>query len=154
MLDKLTQLLRGAPRDRGTDEPAHRHLAMAVLLVETARADFADQDEERAVMRDGLADALGLDGDETAELVERAFSQSHEAVSLHGFLDTLNRELDADGKRQLLEWLWRVAWADGRVDPQEEARIRQLADLLFLPHADFVRLRLKVESERSSRRDN
>lgn len=99
-------------------------------------------------MRDALVDALGLTRDEAAQLVDQAFSRSRQTVSLHGFLDTLNRELDADGKRQLLEWLWRVAFADGRVDPQEEARIRQLADLLFLPHAEFVRLRLKVEAER------
>ena len=150
MLDKLTRLLRGAS-SAADAEPVHRHLAMAVLLVETARADFADHGEERTVMRDTLATALGLDGAEAAELVDQAFSQSREAVSLHRFLDTLNRELDADGKRQLLEWLWRVAWADGRIDPQEEARIRQLADLLFLPHAEFVRLRLKVEAERTGR---
>lgn len=147
MFDKLTRLFRASPAGN-TDEPAHRHLAMAVLLVETARADFADQSEERAVMRDALVDALGLTRDEAAQLVDQAFSRSRQTVSLHGFLDTLNRELDADGKRQLLEWLWRVAFADGRVDPQEEARIRQLADLLFLPHAEFVRLRLKVEAER------
>ncbi|MES0873564.1 TerB family tellurite resistance protein [Sinimarinibacterium thermocellulolyticum] len=150
MLDKLAGLLRASPT-MGADQPAHRHLAMAVLLVETARADFADQAEERAVMRDALVDALGLARAEAAQMVEQAFAESRQAVSLHGFIDTLNRELDADGKRQLLEWLWRVAYADGRVDPQEEARIRQLADLLFLPHADFVRLRLKVEAEHGER---
>jgi uncharacterized tellurite resistance protein B-like protein len=150
MLDKLTRLFRTATVGTG-DEPVHRHMAMAVLLVETARADFADQAEERQVMRDALVDALGLAREEAAQIVEDAFSRSREAVSLHGFLDTLNRELDGDGKRQLLEWLWRVAFADGQIDPQEEARIRQIADLLFLPHADFVRLRLKVEGERSGR---
>lgn len=151
MLGKLARILKGAGPAARADEPVHRHLAMAVLLVETARADFADQGEERTVMRNALVEALGLGGDEAAELVDSAFSHSHEAVSLHAFLDTLNRELDGDGKRQLLEWLWRVAFADGRVDPQEEARIRQLAELLFLPPSEFVRLRLKVESERAGR---
>ncbi|MFC4253724.1 TerB family tellurite resistance protein [Sinimarinibacterium flocculans] len=151
MLDKLARMLRGANGASAGEEPVHRHLAMAVLLVETARADFADQGEERDVMRRALVDALGLNPDEAAELVDSAFSHSREAVSLHGFLDTLNRELDADGKRQLLEWLWRVAFADGRVDPQEEARVRQLAELLFLPHSEFVRMRLKVEAEQAAR---
>jgi uncharacterized tellurite resistance protein B-like protein len=42
--------------------------------------------------------------------------------------------------------LWRLAWADGRVDPQEEALIRRLADLLFVPHGVFVQEKLKAAS--------
>jgi uncharacterized tellurite resistance protein B-like protein len=144
MFDKLASLFA---RPEQAPELPRRHLAMAVLLVEAARADFADQGEERAVMRDALVHKFGLDADEADALVERAYTQSREAVSLHQFLGVLNTELDAGAKRCLLEWLWRVAYADGRVDPQEEARIRQLADLLFVSHADFVRLRHKVEAE-------
>jgi uncharacterized tellurite resistance protein B-like protein len=144
MFDKLSSLLA---RPQRAPELPRKHLAMAVLLVEAARADFADQAEERAVMRDALVHKLGLDAAEADTLVERAYAQSREAVSLHRFLAVLNAELDAEAKRGLVEWLWRVVYADGRVDPQEEARIRQIADLLFVSHADFVRLRHKVEAE-------
>lgn len=144
MFEKLSRFLS---RPTGTPDPMRRHLAMAVLLVETARADFEDQTAERAVMRDLLVSSLRLDRPDAERLVDRAFARSREAVSLHEFLQVLNAELDSPAKRELLEWLWRVAYADGRLDPQEEARIRQLADLLFIPNSDFVRLRLKVEEE-------
>lgn len=143
MLDKLAQWFRPA-------EPApqiRRPLAMAVLLAETARADFDDQAVERATIRDVLVRGLSLTPEEATQLIDEGFAESRDAVSLHGFLDTLNAELDPEGKRELLQWLWRVAYADGRLDPQEEARIRQLADLLFMSHADFVRTRLLVQQE-------
>ncbi len=145
MFEKLSRLLSKPRSERS--EAQCRQLAMAVLLVETARADFQDQDAEHLAMREALVRSLGLGADEAQALIERAFTQARESVSLHGFLATLNAELDAAGKRDLLEALWRVAYADGRLDPQEEARIRQLADLLFVPHADFVQLRLKVAAE-------
>lgn len=145
MFDKLASLFA---RPQQTPGLPRRHLAMAVLLVEAARADFADQSEERAVMRDALVHKFGLDAGEASELIDSAYEQSREAVSLHRFLGVLNDELDIEAKQGLLEWLWRVAYADGRLDPQEEARIRQIADLLFLSHADFIRLRHKVEAER------
>ncbi|MEQ1437879.1 TerB family tellurite resistance protein [Fontimonas sp. SYSU GA230001] len=144
MFDKLSRRLRAAAPQSG---PAPRHLAMAVLLVETARADFEDQPAERQAMQSALAAVLGLDARQSAQLIEQAFDQSRAAVSLHGFLRTLNTELDPAAKCELLEWLWRVAYADGRVAPHEEARIRQIAELLFIGHADFVRLRMKVEAE-------
>lgn len=144
LFDKLSRLL--APAGAAPD-PLRRHRAMAVLLAETARADFDDHAAERSAMRDALVAVLGLDAVEADRLVGQAFGQAHEAVSLHGFLQDLNRELDAAARSELVEWLWRVAYADGQLDPLEEARVRQLADLLYVPHAEFVRLRLKVEAE-------
>ncbi len=144
MFDKLARLL---VRPLQQPDPMRRHLAMAVLLVEAARADFDDHAAERRTMCDRLVSSLRLDRADAEALVDRAFAQSHAAVSLHEFLRVLNTELDAPAKVDLLESLWRVAYADGRVDPLEESRIRQLADLLFIPHSDFVRLRLKVATQ-------
>jgi len=147
LFDKLARLVSRPPA--ATPDPMRRHLAMAVLLAETARADFTDQAGERETMRDLLVSALGLQTVEAAALVERAFDRAHAAISLHEFLATLNGELDAGGKAQLLEWLWRVAYADGRLDPHEEARVRQIAEWLFIPHSEFIRLKLRVADELS-----
>ncbi|WP_051277891.1 TerB family tellurite resistance protein [Solimonas flava] len=137
LLHKLTAAFSPPPKT-----VPDRSLAMAVLLLETARADFERSPEELALIRTQLADSLGLDAAQTDALIQRALDSAGTAVSLHDFVSTLNAELDVDGKRQLLGWLWRVALADGRVEPREEALIRQLADLLFVPHADFVRARI------------
>lgn len=136
-LSKLTASLTPPPK-----AAVDRHLAMAVLLLETARADFERSPDELALIREQLSRGLGLDAAQTDALLERAADSAGTAVSLHGFVAALNDELDADGKRELLLWLWQVALADGHIEPREEGLIRQLADLLFVPHADFVRTRL------------
>ncbi len=118
-----------------------RQLAMAVLLLETARADFERDDSELAEIRGQLQQRLGIDAAEVQTLLGRAQDSAAAAVSLHDYVRTLNRELDGDAKRELLRDLWRVALADGRLEPREEGLIRQLAELLFVPHADFVRTR-------------
>jgi uncharacterized tellurite resistance protein B-like protein len=41
--------------------------------------------------------------------------------------------------------MWRVAFADRRLDKYEEAQIRKIADLLYVPHKDFIRTKLRVQ---------
>lgn len=132
--------LSTAPPPRAVD----RQLAMAVLLLEVANADFERSEAELATIRDTLASKLGLRVEEAAALVARGARRAQQAVSLHEFVGALNAELDTDGKRELLGWLWQVAHSDGELAPREEALIRQLADLLFLPHEAFIRTRLAV----------
>jgi uncharacterized tellurite resistance protein B-like protein len=38
----------------------------------------------------------------------------------------------------VIELLWRVALSDVHIDKYEEGLIRKVADLLFVPHVDFI----------------
>lgn len=137
-LRKLTAALSPPAPKAAVD----RHLAMAVLLLETARADFERSPGELELIRERLAQGLKLDAEQAEALIARAADSAGTAVSLHEFVTVLNHELNADGKRELLVWLWQVALADDHIEPREEAMIRQLADLLFVPHADFIKARI------------
>jgi uncharacterized tellurite resistance protein B-like protein len=141
---------RLAARSQDAD-PADLRLAMAVLLHEVARADFdhTPLETEQVLAEIGSAFALGP---ADAEALRRASAETAaRTVSLHHLLETLNGELDPDQKRALLARLWRVAWADGTLDPQEEALIRRLADLLHIPHAVFVQERLRAQDASGAR---
>lgn len=143
MLSTLFRQFRPAPPQ---DDALRRQQATAILLHELARADFDHHEQEAAQLRAELAQAFGLPPQEVDPLLDDAARAALEQVSLHAEIDHLNQTLDADGKRALLAMLWRLAAADGRIDPQEEALIRRLADLLFVPHAVFVQEKLKVLS--------
>jgi uncharacterized tellurite resistance protein B-like protein len=139
MWQRLLQRLQAPP---AADETARRRLACAVLLLECARADFEHHEAELDTVRAALSAHFGLAPDELDALIAEAGDHARRAVSLHDYVERLNRGLDAADKRRILDLLWRVAYADGRVDPHEEHLLRRLADLLHLPHRDYIAAKL------------
>ena len=92
-------------------------------------------------------------------LLTQARTRADSAVSLHEFTHRLNRELPANEKLGIVEMLWQVSHADGRIDKHEEQLIQRIAGLLHISDRDRVRLKLKVvvagqgRSERLRARD-
>lgn len=149
MLKRLRRPAAGSPPP---GSPPPDRLAAAVLLVEIARADFHVEPCERAAIRRVLAGAYGLRRDEAAALVARAEAAAEESVSLYEFTRPLNETLSPAGKVEIVEMLWRVAFADGRLDKYEEHQVRKTADLLYVPHRRFIRAKLEVGREPSRAR--
>ena len=119
-----------------------RDIAIAVLLLECARADFDKQPAEMDAIRTALRVQFGADDAEVDRLLGEATRNAASAVSLHGPVSRLNSELTPDEKRALMQWMWKVAAIDGRVDPHEEHLLRRVADLLYISHADYIRAKL------------
>ena len=46
-----------------------------------------------------------------------------------------------------MEQLWRVAWADGRIDRYEEQILRRVADLIHLRHGEFIQAKHAAEPD-------
>jgi uncharacterized tellurite resistance protein B-like protein len=132
-------------------EPATKrerlHLACAALMVELTVADAVMEETEKSTLRDILRRQFHLDDAALEELWQLAQSEARDATSLYQFTTLINEGYDYAAKTELLEHLWRVAYADGRLDPQEEHLIRKLADLLYLSHGDFIRAKLKARPE-------
>jgi uncharacterized tellurite resistance protein B-like protein len=149
MFEHLRDLLRGPGRPAAS-AGGDRQLAAAVLLLEIARADYDHHEAELAALRAGLAREFGIDAAALDALLEEAELRAKQSVSLHDFVQTLNRSMTQDDKRGLLRLLWDVAHADGRVDPHEEHLLRRIADLLHLSHADFIRGKLAAAEQKGS----
>ncbi|HEY0914121.1 MAG TPA: TerB family tellurite resistance protein [Solimonas sp.] len=139
MWEKLVRALGGGKAEAAQPR---RELAIAVLLVETLRADFASDAAEHAAARGILRDLCGLDDTALDPLLAEAEAEVGRSVSLHAFVAELNAALGAQDKLELIGGMWRVAHADGRVHPEEELLIRRVADLLYVPHHEFIRQKL------------
>jgi len=113
--------------------------AAAVLLLELAATDAGIDADERSVVERAVKERFGLAPAEMEELLEEAGRQQRSAHSLHEYTHPLRTGLDSSTRGELVEWLWRVAYADGRLDRHEEHLIRRLADLLGVPHKEFIR---------------
>ena len=119
-------------------------LAIAALLLEIARADHeVDAAEKHAVVA-AIARLCELDADALERLVATAGEAVDQSVSFYDFTNVVNERLSREQKLELLQRLWQVAQADGRIDHYEEYYIRRLADLLHLSHGDFIRAKLAV----------
>lgn len=121
-------------------------LATAALLVEMVRADAQTLWEEATALHGLLGRHFKLAPDEVRALIAAAEREADSAVSLHGFTKLMNDSLDAAEKAQVLELLWRMAFADRKLDRYEEHLVRKVADLLHLPNTELVRTKLKVEA--------
>ncbi len=148
MIKRLHELFADRARTGVTSGPrlAERELqqATAALLIEAARSDFAFDQTERGRIELLLRERFSLGHGELQEMMQAAEAEVEQATSLHQFTRILDINLDPEEKRSLLQMLWEIAFIDGRIDKYEEYLIRRLADLLHLPHSDFIKAKLRA----------
>jgi uncharacterized tellurite resistance protein B-like protein len=133
--------------DRETEQSSeHRmQLAAAALLIETARADFTQSGEEEKALEDLLSRALKLDRYEVRELIKLATNRVDESTSLYEFTREINDHYSPAQKLSLITAMWKVAYTDGRLDKYEEHLIRQVAELTYVPHEEYIRSKLAAK---------
>jgi uncharacterized tellurite resistance protein B-like protein len=131
-------------------EPNDYRLAAAALLVHAAAIDGNISDVERDQLRAVIKRQFGLDEATTDELVAEATEAEHEAIDLYHFTSVINRSLDEDGRRRVVEMMWEIVYADGRVTEFESNLIWRAADLLGISSRDRIELREKVAAERGT----
>jgi uncharacterized tellurite resistance protein B-like protein len=145
LLERFKHLWADISAER-QEQPRERafELAAAALMLEVTRADFAQTEDERQVLLQLLRDTFALSKEEVEHIEQQARDDVDRAVCLHGFVRTINDNADYDDKLQLVESLWKIAYADGDLDKYEEHLIRRIADLLYIPHDAFIRAKLSA----------
>lgn len=137
-----------APADPAAGDPQHQlQLATAVMLVEVMRADPEMNDAERDAVIAGLRDKFALAPDELAQLVALAHQASKDATDYFRFTSLINDGFDMPQKLQMIEHMWRVAYADGVLSAHENHVMWRLADLLHIPHGAYVNAKLRVQQQ-------
>ena len=149
MIRALKALFETPPQETA-EELRHRlMLAAAALLIETARADFSQDSEEQAQLEALLVSNLELTTTEVHALVEQATARVDESTSLYEFTRVINDYYTGAQKLQLVAAMWKVAYADGRLDRYEEHLIRQVAELTYVPHQDYIKAKLDARDNAS-----
>lgn len=113
--------------------------AAAALLLEMALTDDGGAQVELDVIHEAMRTAFGMDVAELEDLIDQAHQARQEAASLYDFTRGLRTGLSSQDRGELVEWLWRVAFADARLDKHEELLVRRVADLLGVSHSEFIR---------------
>jgi uncharacterized tellurite resistance protein B-like protein len=138
MIDQIKQFF-STRIDEPDGKPVHqRQLAAAALMVEIMVIDRTLNEDEQKIIRQLLENQFSLSHEEIETLVRLAHSEVNDATSLFQFTRLINDHFAVHEKRELVENLWRVAFADNQLDKHEEALIRRISELLYVSHTDFI----------------
>jgi uncharacterized tellurite resistance protein B-like protein len=150
MLESLKNLisdLTGGEKHPARFEGNDYRLAAAALLVHAATIDGSETSAEQDKLRAVLKARFSLDDAATTELIEAATAAERDAVDLYHFTSLLNRSLDEDGRRGIVEMMWEIIFADGRASEFEDNLMWRAADLLGVSSRERIALRRRIAGE-------
>jgi uncharacterized tellurite resistance protein B-like protein len=127
-------------------ETATLQKACCALLMEVARLDSAGADQKRKVVSQALREQFAIPDEDLAPMIANAGRAENRLTSYYRPVALINKRFAAEQKAQLIEQLWRVAMADGKIDMFEDQLVRKLADLLYVPHTDFILAKHRVQN--------
>lgn len=114
-------------------------LAACGLLLELASADGTFSDDERkrilAILRDEYQMFVG-DAEELMNLAEEILRDAEDDSE---FTRIINEHYSLPEKLFLVELLWRIVYADGKVDDKEEDLIDKVAKQLDVPKKEILK---------------
>jgi uncharacterized tellurite resistance protein B-like protein len=146
LINRIKQLFTNLESGTLEDDKTSLQLASAALMVEVMMIDREiHKDEERQIIST-LQQHFDVSDNEAETLLSSALGEVEGATSLHQFTRIINELLSDASKFQLITQLWQVAYADNLLDKHEEAMIRRIAELIHLPHSQFIRAKKQAES--------
>jgi uncharacterized tellurite resistance protein B-like protein len=153
MLDILRNFvsdLTGGDKHPARFEENDYRLAAAALLIHASTIDGQVSAAERDKLRSVLKSHFALDDAATAELIDMGTQAEQEAVDLYHFTSLISRSLDEAGRLGMVEMMWEIVLADGRVTEFEDNLMWRAADLLGVSSRDRIALRQRVAGEREN----
>lgn len=137
------------PADRFEDNDYR--LAAAALLVHALVVDGIISPVERRKLHSVLKYRFNLEDAATDELIDEAMLVEGEAVDLYRFTSLINRSLDEEGRRRIVEMMWELIYADGRVNEFEDNLVWRVADLLGISSRERIELKQQVAADSETR---
>ena len=146
LINQITERI-GATDTETTSESrdAALRMATAVLLIDVARADSDFSESEFDALLGLVQTHFQLPAQDAAELVVAANEKADDLVSVHEFTQLLHQHLSDDEKARIVGLLWKIAYADGRLDKYEDSLVLKISDLLYVSRGRVMRLKHDAE---------
>ena len=118
----------------------------AVLAYEIARSDGDISDSELSLLIEETK-KIALEVNKTdEEILSIIETYSKNSVSFHEFIADINNDFSKEEKLSLISFLWDVAYADSKLDIDEERLIRRIADLIRIKGIEVLKLKDKAKN--------
>ncbi len=121
-------------------------LTASVLAYEIARIDGTIDESELAVLLGEVEKISKKVNKSVEEILKIIEIYSNDSVSFYEFVEDINKNYSKDEKLSLLNFMWQIAYADGRLEVEEERIIRRLADLIRIRDLDVLKLKNAIKN--------
>lgn len=160
MFAKLNRKLRDflddiapSPETRMLREVVATRQAYCMLLMEVARLEPTNAQQKRDLVAQVMREQFGMPDAELAATMSTADRSENRLTSYFEPVKLIKGGFDLPGKTRFVEQLWRVAMVDGDIDMYEDHLVRKLADLLYVPHKDFILAKNRVQARIATQLD-
>ena len=109
---------------------------VTALMVEAAAADGQTGAVETQLIADCVSSQFDLADDEMKQILDQALDETDNRIELHNLISRLRNKSDYEERIGIMEMVWMVVLADGRLDKIERQLMRRLAGLLFVSDVD------------------
>ena len=148
--EKLSKAFAATDAEKSDDDEREQaiRMATATLMTEVARADFEYDESEFDVLLELITNCFQISVEDAVELANEAADTAEDYVSLHSFTQLLNESLSEPEKEHIVSLLWRVAYADGRLDRYEDSLVLKIGALLYVSRGRVMRLKHEANPHR------
>lgn len=119
-------------------------VAACALLIEMGNIDGEFSEEEQQHIVATLEKEYGLSDEHAKELMDSAQKELEGSIDLWRFSNLINQNYSHVEKNSIMEMVWQVVYADGKLDKHEDYLVRKMATLLRLSHKEMIDAKLKV----------
>jgi len=146
MFERLRELLgeRADLFGRVVAETDDRRWAAASLLVVAARMDAVFDPRERQAIIGLLRSRFGLTDAEARELMAAAENRAEQSQQIFPLTRIVEESFTPAERIELIEMLWEVIYADGRLDAYEANLMRRIAGLIHVSDGESGAARKRV----------
>jgi uncharacterized tellurite resistance protein B-like protein len=148
MLQSISDFISGISRGgdvKSFSEDDYR-LSAAALLVHVAASDDSFDEAERGVLLDALTQRFDVEPEEADALIDSAVAADRQAIDLYQFTSMINRALDDEGKKKLVEVLFLIGYADGKLSEFEDNIVWRASELLHVSSQDRTEIRRRIRA--------
>ena len=144
MFEKLREFIADVvspgAHDQQFDDTGYR-LAATALMIHVISLDGEPSAIEKDKLHSLIETRFGLDPGTADRLIAAATLVEGEAVDLYHFTSVIMRAVDETGRARIVEMMWELVFADGKVSEFEENVVWRAADLLGVSSQERIELK-------------
>ncbi len=137
---------------RNHDDSSHQRrqrphdirIATCALLLEMSNIDGEFSALEKESIISILKRNFDLSDEHATTLLEASNEELKGSIDIWQFTNLINQNYSIEEKIRVVEMVWDVVYADGKLEKHEDYLVHKLATLLRLTHKQLIDAKLKV----------